>query len=30
MKLVASLLEKAEGMNCYKTILDCKSWCGQF
>jgi glucosamine-phosphate N-acetyltransferase len=24
IKLVTSLLEKAEGMNCYKTILDCK------
>ena len=24
MKLVVSLLEKAEAMNCYKTILDCK------
>ena len=24
MKLVVSLLEKAETMNCYKTILDCK------
>ena len=24
MKLVRSLLEKAEIMNCYKTILDCK------
>tara|TARA_B110001454_G_C12582618_1_gene376765 strand:+ start:328 stop:762 length:435 start_codon:yes stop_codon:yes gene_type:complete len=24
MKLVISLLEKAEEMNCYKTILDCK------
>ena len=24
MKLVVSLLVKAEAMNCYKTILDCK------
>ena len=24
MKLVRSLLEKAKGMNCYKTILDCQ------
>jgi|TARA_B110001454_G_scaffold125792_1_gene117363 glucosamine-phosphate N-acetyltransferase len=25
IKLVTSLLEKAKAMNCYKTILDCKS-----
>jgi len=24
IKLVSSLLEKAKGMNCYKTILDCQ------